>query len=58
MIKSQTRTQPRQLFSGIYQCYDCNTEWEFTHARELRCPECGGDDLEPVQLDEEAEQHD
>ncbi len=41
--------EPRQLFSGIYVCGDCETEWEFTHARELRCPECGGTDLGEVE---------
>jgi hypothetical protein len=44
-------TQPRQLFSGIYRCCDCNTEWEFVRSREIRCPECASDDLEQIQLE-------
>lgn len=45
--------EPRRLFSGIYVCGDCKAEWEVTHVRELRCPECGGTDLERVEDDPE-----
>ena len=40
---------PRQLFSGIYTCGDCGAEWEFEHAADLRCPDCGGADLDKVE---------
>jgi DNA-directed RNA polymerase subunit RPC12/RpoP len=38
----------RQLYSGMFICPECESEWEVQHARELRCQECGSDDLEKI----------